>query len=249
MRAHGEEELQIGQPALEREAQEQRRALGDRAVLAPRAPAPVHLRGQQLLGAVALRVQLLPRDVGLRIPLERLGALPQLPHVGHGRAQRQRIALLGDVGSGALLVHEHDGLSCRLRPSRARGDRRGAARDPRLANRSRTCAIGGPQDATLLRQRRGAEPVARRLLFRGQPRLAALLRQQPRVAIAGEDDVREEIAHGVDHRGAAARVQRGHAAAEERPREGHVARPVAGDEPERGAHHLVRRAAGGSGRG
>ena len=58
------------------------------------------------------------------------------------------------------------------------------------------------------------------------------------------------VAHGVDHRGAAARVERGHAAAEERPREGHVPRAVAGDEPERGAHDLVLGAAAdGSGRG
>src|SRR2546430_9491169 len=52
--AHREEELQVGQPPLEAEAQQERRALRDRAVLAPRAAAPVQLRGQQLLGAVAL---------------------------------------------------------------------------------------------------------------------------------------------------------------------------------------------------
>ena len=45
----------------------------------------------------------------------------------------------------------------------------------------------------------------------------------------------------VDHRRASARVQRRHAAAQERPRERDVARAVAGDEPQRGAHHLVLR--------
>src|SRR5215470_12450767 len=142
-RAHGEEELQVGRPALETEAQQQRRALGDGAVLAPRTAAPVHLRCQELLGAVALGVELLPRDVGLRIPLERLGPAPQIPHVGHRRSERQRIALLEDVSSRALLLDEHGfvilylcaylcaPIACRARRARrvaARASRRPGAR-------------------------------------------------------------------------------------------------------------------------
>jgi hypothetical protein len=53
---HREEELEIRQLALETEAQQQRRAFRDRAVLAPRPPAPVHLGGQELLGRIALGV-------------------------------------------------------------------------------------------------------------------------------------------------------------------------------------------------
>ena len=49
-----------------------------------------------------------------------------------------------------------------------------AGRDSTLANRSRTCAMVARRMLTLLRHRRGAEPVARRLLLRSQPRLPAL---------------------------------------------------------------------------
>src|SRR5213592_4313871 len=72
----------------------------------------------------------------------------------------------------------------------------------------------GAQHATLLGDRRGAEPLARRLLLRGEPRLAALLGQQPRVAVAGKDDVLEQVAHSVDHCCAPARVEPGHTAAQ-----------------------------------
>src|SRR5215813_743798 len=98
-----------GSPALETEAQQQRRALRDSAVLTPRAPAPVHLRRQELLGRIALGVQLFPGNVGLRIPLERLGTAPQIPDVRHGRGERKRIALLEHVGSSSLLLDEHGG--------------------------------------------------------------------------------------------------------------------------------------------
>jgi hypothetical protein len=81
--------------------------------------------------------------------------------------------------------------------------------------------------------------MARRLVFRGQPRLAALLGQQPCVAVAAEDDIGQEVAHAVDHRRTPAGVQRGDATAEERPGEGNVAPAVAGDEADRAAHDLV----------
>jgi hypothetical protein len=84
LRADGEEEAQIGMAVLEAEAQEERRALGDGAVLAPGAPAPVEARGEDLLLGIALGMELVPRDVRLGIPLERLGPLPQCPDVAHG---------------------------------------------------------------------------------------------------------------------------------------------------------------------
>src|SRR5262249_4736921 len=180
----------------------------DRAVLTPRAPAPVHLRRQQLFGAVALGVQLLPRDIGLRIPLERLGPPPQLPHVGHRRGQRQRIALLEHVRSGALLLDEH-GSPCplyehcltfmRASAGGAPAPRRSAARtalqraelgvldagqielpggEPLAHLRDR-----GAQDAPLLRRRRGAETEAGRLYLGHPPRLPALPWPGPRVPL------------------------------------------------------------------
>src|SRR4030095_849890 len=99
LRAHREEEAQVGEAVLEAEAQEQRRALRDRAVLAPGPEAPAPPRGHDLVLAIALRVQLLPGDVRLRIPLERLGSLPQLPDVGHGGGELERIAGLGEIGA------------------------------------------------------------------------------------------------------------------------------------------------------
>src|SRR4029077_781592 len=138
-RAHREEELEIRQLTLEAEAQQECRALGDRTVLAPRAPAPVHLRGQQLLGAVALGVQLFPGDVGLRIPLERLRPPPEVPDVGHGRGERQRIALLENVGSGALLLGQHGGLPILYMVPSTAWSTRGMS-SVQTANRSRTWA-------------------------------------------------------------------------------------------------------------
>src|SRR5215472_6168249 len=99
-----------GSPALETEAQQQRRALRDSAVLTPRAPAPVHLRRQELIGRIALGVQLFPGNVRLGVPLEGLGPPPQIPDVGHRRGKRQRIALLEDVSSGSLLLAQHGSL-------------------------------------------------------------------------------------------------------------------------------------------
>src|SRR2546422_7707705 len=71
----------------------------------------------------------------------------------------------------------------------------------------------GAQGTALLYRGRRPEALSCRLFLRGQPRLATLLGQQPRVSIAREDDVREHVAHGIDHRGAAARVQRRYAIA------------------------------------
>src|SRR5215471_21458983 len=97
----------------------------------------------------------------------------------------------------------------------------------------------GPENAALLRGGRGAETVPGRLRLSGEPRLATLFRKQPGVAIAGEDDVREHVAHGIGDQCASPLVERRHATAEERPRERHVTRAVDGDEPERGAHGLI----------
>src|SRR6267378_4365677 len=65
---------------------------------------------------------------------------------------------------------------------------------------------GGAEHAALLNRGRGAEALARRLFLRGQPRLTALRGEQPRVAVAGEDDVGEQVAYGVDHRRPSARI-------------------------------------------
>src|SRR5258708_19173134 len=75
----------------------------------------------------------------------------------------------------------------------------------------------GAQNSTPLRRSRSAEPVTRRLRLRGQPWLAPLLGQQPRVPVAGENDVSPPIAHGRDYRSASPRVQPPHAAAPEPP--------------------------------
>src|SRR5207245_7273046 len=107
---------------------------------------PVHLGGQQLLGAVALGVELFPGDVGLRIPLERLRAPPQLPYVGHRRGERQRIALLEDVGSGALLVDQHDESPLYTVPSSACSTR--GRSSFHAASRSRTCVIVRSEEHT-----------------------------------------------------------------------------------------------------
>jgi hypothetical protein len=95
--------------------------------------------------------------------------------------------------------------------------------------------------AALLRGARCAESGARRLLFRGQPRRPACRRQQPGVAIAGEDHVGEHVAHRVPDNLASAIVERGQPAREKRPREHHMALPVAGDQPQRSAPDLILR--------
>src|SRR5262249_17884313 len=99
----------------------------------------------------------------------------------------------------------------------------------------------GAQDASLLRRRRGAETEAGRLHFRREPRLAALLRQEPGGPVTGEDDAGQQIAPGGGGGRASARVESRNAAAQERPRKRHVARAITRDEPERGAHRFVLR--------
>src|SRR5215831_17472264 len=84
----------------------------------------------------------------------------------------------------------------------------------------------GAQDASLLRRRRGAETEAGRLHFRREPRLAALLGQEPGVPVPGEDDAGQQIARGGDDGRASARVESRNAAAQERPRKRHVARAI-----------------------
>jgi hypothetical protein len=125
-----------------------------------------------------------------------------------------------------------------LRSSRPRGARPVAAR---ASSREALAHLsdGGSQDAALLRLGRSPEPLTRRRFLRGQPRLAAILGQQPRVPVPGEDDTREQVANGLDHRSPAARIQRRHALAQERPGEGDVTRPVAGDQSQRRSHDLV----------
>src|SRR5437899_10780372 len=78
----------------------------------------------------------------------------------------------------------------------------------------------GAENTALLRRGRGTEALTRGLRLGGQPGLTALFRKQPRVPVAGEDDVREHVAHGGGHRGASPRVERRHAAPPERPRKG-----------------------------
>src|SRR6266403_1968294 len=164
--AHGEEELQIRQPPLQAEAQQQRRALRDGAVLAPRAPAPVHLRRQPLLGAVALGMELLPRNVRLRVPLERLRPLPQLPHVGHGRRERQRVTILEHVRLRALLVDQHAASPLDFTGCRARDGTRAAppastsrtARAPAPPSRAAHSALAAPSTRPA---RRAPSPLRR----------------------------------------------------------------------------------------
>jgi hypothetical protein len=118
LRPHGEEEAEVGMAVLEAEAQEEGGAFRDGPVLAPGPPAPVETRGENLFLRVALGSELGPRDIGLRIPLEGLGPLPELPDIGHGGRELERIAGLGEIGRrhGSLL---HGMVSRRVMRGRA----------------------------------------------------------------------------------------------------------------------------------
>src|SRR5207245_10159040 len=76
-----------------------------------------------------------------------------------------------------------------------------------LAHLGDRCA----QDAALLRRARRPEALSRRLFFGAQPRLAALLAQEPRAPVAREDDVREHVVHAIAHGGHGARASGRHA--------------------------------------
>src|SRR5262249_6667345 len=52
------------------------------------------------------------------IPLEILRSLPELPHIGHDRLERERIPLFRDVALRHLLFRQHGVLLVRRSPSR-----------------------------------------------------------------------------------------------------------------------------------
>jgi hypothetical protein len=73
----------------------------------------------------------------------------------------------------------------------------------------------------------------------GEEPFARARRQEPRVAVAGEDHALQHIADGRRHGGASIRSKPRQAVGEERPREDHVALLVPSDEPEGLARDLV----------
>src|SRR5262249_4946042 len=75
----------------------------------------------------------------------------------------------------------------------------------------------GAQHAALLRSGRRSQTLSCRLLLRGQPRLATLVGQQPRVPVTREDDVREHVAQRIGHGGPPPRVQCRHPITHHRP--------------------------------
>src|SRR4029434_4115440 len=98
---------------------------------------------------------------------------------------------------------------------------------------------GGADHRLLLLHGGRAEAVLRGDGLRGEKPFARARRQEPRVAVAGEDHALQHIADGRRHGGASLRGEPRQAVGEERPRENHVALLVPRDEPEGLARDLV----------